>query len=230
MTELFLPNNVHFCDTYAGGVFLNVLADEYLVIGAADLTALRAFMANPAATTSEGCALVNELTALQLVTTSGHGHRKLISARRDIPQSSLLDDCFDARPPFRVLELLAFLLAVTSALMLSKISLSGTVSYVHSRRRRSTFLGCEEDLDTARLTHLVRVFRYLRPFFFKAQDGCLFSSLVLLQFLRLHRIQPAWVFGVKTMPFEAHCWIEHSGTLLSGRHEHLSGFVPIMTV
>lgn len=63
------------------------------------------------------------------------------------------------------------------------------------------------------------------------RDGvCLMRSLQQRLFLAQEGLQAAWVFGVRTWPFEAHCWLQAGGVVLDDSAEHAAGFVPILVV
>jgi hypothetical protein len=56
---------------------------------------------------------------------------------------------------------------------------------------------------------------------------CLPYSLLLLHFLKLRGVEADWVFGVRTHPFEAHCWVDVGGVVLNDSLEHVRWFTPI---
>jgi hypothetical protein len=62
------------------------------------------------------------------------------------------------------------------------------------------------------------------------QGQCLFRSRLLLAFLRTERRDAAWVFGVRTYPFQAHCWLQAGDTALDDAAERICGYVPILCV
>ena len=62
------------------------------------------------------------------------------------------------------------------------------------------------------------------------QGECFFRSFMLLKFLRLAGLGASWVFGVKTWPFQAHCWIQAGETVLDDASERVAQFTPIMSV
>jgi hypothetical protein len=115
------------------------------------------------------------------------------------------------------------LLAVTrSAVLLRCRTLAKTVSHV-SRRRRSAAV------SRADVGHefLMQRFASSRSEFGKT-DACLPNSLALLDFLAIHGLYPKLVFGVSMRPFQAHCWVQHEGTILGDTLERVSRFTPIM--
>jgi hypothetical protein len=85
-------------------------------------------------------------------------------------------------------------------------------------------------LDQVYLRKLVEAFMRYRVFLFSSRDECLYDSLALLEYLARKSVYPDWVFGVRTRPFAAHCWVQHGGIVLNDTVEHVSGFTPIMVV
>jgi hypothetical protein len=59
---------------------------------------------------------------------------------------------------------------------------------------------------------------------------CLVRSFLLLRFLRRSGRDAAWVFGVTTWPFSAHCWLQVGGTALDDRPERVRAFTPICAI
>jgi hypothetical protein len=77
---------------------------------------------------------------------------------------------------------------------------------------------------------LVSLFFDSRPFLFSARNACLYDSLALLLFLRRFDICPDWVFGVRTGPFAAHCWLQSGNVVLNDSVENVRSYTPIMAV
>lgn len=59
---------------------------------------------------------------------------------------------------------------------------------------------------------------------------CLFRSFMLLAFLRRAGLDASWVFGVRTWPFEAHCWLQHGDVVLDDTADNVRAFTPIYWV
>lgn len=59
---------------------------------------------------------------------------------------------------------------------------------------------------------------------------CLFNSLALMRFLTWRNVRAELVFGVRAMPFAAHCWVVASGEILDPGEEDCSSFVEIARV
>lgn len=62
------------------------------------------------------------------------------------------------------------------------------------------------------------------------QGECLFRAFMLLRFLRLGGQDATWVFGVRTWPFQAHCWLQSGSTVLNDAVERVRPFTPIFAV
>lgn len=108
-------------------------------------------------------------------------------------------------------------------------SFRDVVSRFENRERKNTsFTNARPDLT--RLRKRVAVFRRLRPLLFTAYEKCLFDSLALNEFLRLSGIAPRWIFGVRSDPFGAHCWLQLADVVVNDDPEHVQQFTPIMAI
>lgn len=56
---------------------------------------------------------------------------------------------------------------------------------------------------------------------------CLIQSMLLIRFLGHLGIRPELVFGVRTHPFEAHCWVEWDAYVLNDSPDHVRWFTSI---
>lgn len=59
---------------------------------------------------------------------------------------------------------------------------------------------------------------------------CLMRSLQQRLYLAARGHGVAWVFGVRTWPFEAHCWLQAGTVVLDDTPARVGGFTPIMVV
>ncbi|MDG2520526.1 lasso peptide biosynthesis B2 protein [Caulobacter segnis] len=59
---------------------------------------------------------------------------------------------------------------------------------------------------------------------------CLQQSFMLLAWLHRQGLGASWVFGVRTWPFEAHCWVQAGPILLNDTTERVATFEPILWV
>lgn len=83
----------------------------------------------------------------------------------------------------------------------------------------------------ARIAPALAFYRTWRPWY-PARIICLFDSLALIKFL-LAIGAPAniqLVLGVRGMPFEAHCWLEHDGAVVNDEVDNCASFAEIARV
>lgn len=73
----------------------------------------------------------------------------------------------------------------------------------------------------ARLFHRLVVWAPVGP-------KCVARSFLLRRFLRRAGCDAAWVFGVRTWPFSAHCWLQHGEVVLDDAPERVAQFEPIL--
>ncbi len=59
---------------------------------------------------------------------------------------------------------------------------------------------------------------------------CLARSFMLLRYLHRKGLRANWVFGVRSWPFRAHCWIQADQIVLDDAHERLIAYEPILAV
>jgi hypothetical protein len=59
---------------------------------------------------------------------------------------------------------------------------------------------------------------------------CLIRSFMLLRYLQRHGASAVWVFGVRTWPFRAHCWLQVGPVVIDDAHERLVAYAPILAV
>ncbi len=83
--------------------------------------------------------------------------------------------------------------------------------------------------DLQALAHQVGAFRALLPWV-PFQGVCLYRSFLLLNFLRHAGLGAVWAFGVRTWPFEAHCWLQAGDLVLDDHLDHVAGYTPILVV
>lgn len=59
---------------------------------------------------------------------------------------------------------------------------------------------------------------------------CLLRSFMLRRLLERQGFAPAWVFGVATWPFLAHCWLQAGEVVLDDTAERVAKYTPILVV
>ena len=97
-------------------------------------------------------------------------------------------------------------------------------------RRRAKYAAASAPPDIEQARRLVDIFYRLRVFLFASREKCLYDSLAMLEFLARYGFFPRWVFGVRALPFAAHCWVQCGDTVFNDTVEHVRGYTPIMLV
>lgn len=102
---------------------------------------------------------------------------------------------------------------------------------IRSAQRRELVGGQPADLQDlhAAMVRQALVFDQLSPWT-PFQGACLFRCFMLLRLLRREGFNPLWVFGVRTWPFYAHCWLQSGDIALTDHAERLASFSPIFAV
>lgn len=82
-------------------------------------------------------------------------------------------------------------------------------------------------VDMRRLSELVGAARKARPWV-PWEGECLQRSFSLRAWLATQGVATDWVFGVRTWPFAAHCWLQIDDLVVGDRLHRVSRYVPIM--
>jgi hypothetical protein len=83
------------------------------------------------------------------------------------------------------------------------------------------------EAPSLRLLSDLTVYRRILPWL--PIDGlCLFRSYMLISYLNALGHGARWVFGVRTWPFRAHCWLQVGDVALDDEAERLAAYHPIM--
>ncbi|WP_029416643.1 lasso peptide biosynthesis B2 protein [Brevundimonas bacteroides] len=80
---------------------------------------------------------------------------------------------------------------------------------------------------SARLVDALSAHRAVRPWI-PFEGECLQTAYQLRHWLRACGHDPAWVFGVRTWPFAAHCWLQIGDGVVGDRLERVSRYTPIL--
>lgn len=238
-TFFFVSKHVHFCFAGDHCVFLDLKKDRYSCLRNTDVANLGLLVQGWPLAQSNGD--LNR-SALQHVETMLHEMFSygLVSPDRSkgkdatlvtIPriESTLLKtDTEWEGPAVSLADAWNFLTAATASLHALRVrGLSCAVHRISRRETRGNAVGRPLDLQEVR--NLVVRFNMMRPYF-PAKGICLIDSLILTSFLASYNIYPLLVFGVRTEPFHAHCWVQQGNTVFNDNVEHASSYTPIMAV
>lgn len=83
--------------------------------------------------------------------------------------------------------------------------------------------------DPARVLRAAAVFSTLLPWL-PVRGQCLHRSALLMRFLACKGLTADWMFGVRTWPFEAHCWVQAGALCLNDEPEHLRAFAVLFSL
>lgn len=132
---------------------------------------------------------------------------------------AVLEDHPDLLVRFRPIHLVALIAAVRAALASRRETFGDLIA--------STPRPVGQGRGQAALLADLAVWRRITPWL--PLDGlCLFRSRILLAFLHALGHRPGWVFGVRTWPFRAHCWLQAGDMVLDDEAERVSAFAPIL--
>lgn len=93
-----------------------------------------------------------------------------------------------------------------------------------SRRRRN-----EGPRDPHRVAAAAAAFQAVHPWI-PFEGDCLQRGYMLHHHMSRSGIPANWVFGVRTWPFLAHCWVQVGDVVVGDSRERVQGFTPIMAV
>lgn len=227
-----LPRWVHVAFTTDGAIFLDLRRDRYIGLDLSKASTLRRMLDDASSPAGDANEVASELMAQGLL-RMGMGDaqtRPLAATLGEHPDSLLLDTIDELPPRFRVLHVARFVMACATVwLWLHLGSLERVVRYLQIRKQRLPRTA--ERLDRGEIDDLVRVFVNLRTFVYTAREHCLYDSLVLFDFLRRFGVAATCIFGVRTLPFGAHCWVQIDRRLATEVSiEEISAFKPIFVM
>jgi hypothetical protein len=175
-------------------------------------------------------ALIAQMLAHGMLVTDPHVGKDAVPVAATRPQRSLVEFDLDMRPQAGAAQLWRFGWSCLQAQL--SLKLRPIQSIVEAMRARKAQLRARglQPADPIRLRPLVTAFTRLRPLFYTLRAACLLDSLTLLHFLGAEDICPDWVFGVKTEPFDAHCWIQQGDILLNDVPDRVRQYSPILHV
>lgn len=210
---LFLAPDVHAAQVADDLVFLDVAADAYFCLGgAAEVIAL-----GP----GDGVEIDRDQTAGQLLEAGLLSH-EAPPARTPPPLRPTVSIRLDR--PARLPSLQASLTALGVTLSVARSFPRRSFAELVAGPRPAEAAWGEPSAD---LIEAVGTFERLRPWL-PLEGECLLRSYHLRAFLRARGLDAIWVFGVRTWPFGAHCWLQAGRTVLDDDLERLAAYRPIL--
>lgn len=211
--DLWCAPNVHLAQIDDDIVVLDLLADQYrCLVGAADAFRLEA----------DNRIIPSDTAVAEDLVTLGIAANQPASYAR--PAVSAAGRDLDLPRRASRLEILraGVALSHTTASFQNK-SLQGLLHFKGGRPSRP------RAVDEATLANLVAAARMARPWI-PFEGECLQRSFQLRCYLASRGVAVSWMFGVRTWPFAAHCWLQVGDLLVGDRLDRVRRFTPIMSV
>ncbi len=175
-------------------------------------------------------ALVAQMLAHGMLVSDPHVGKPALPVSAARATRSLVEFDLDNRPRTGTALLWRFGRSYLHAQLSLKLRpIQAIVEAVRNRKTARAARGLQ-GADPVRLRALVSAFTRLRPLFYTLRSACLLDSLTLVHFLGAEGIHPNWVFGVKTEPFDAHCWVQHGEVVLNDAPDRVRQYSPILVV
>ncbi|WP_062099660.1 lasso peptide biosynthesis B2 protein [Caulobacter sp. CCH5-E12] len=214
--RLWLPSDIHLVAIDEDVVFLDTAADAYFCLtGATEMLSIQ----------DDGAIVVSKPEAADPLIEAGLLTSTLFRTRAPPPSRPTVGLSASPRavsPPAWVRAVRA---NTKAAQAIGELTFQQLLALARSPVDRSA---AEEEADAALLAESAR-FARMAPWLPK--DGvCLLRSLQQLLYLRSLGHRPRWVFGVRTWPFDAHCWLQLGDVVLDDHIEHVQAFTPILAV
>ena len=240
----FLSPHVHVCVAGKQVVLLDLVRDKYLSI-AGDQPLARWVKGWPAPISEPELSLSQEdesaavagpengllakMISQGLLVTDPVVGKEAAPVVAEQPKAALVEFELNVRPRTTLAQLWNLFNAFTAAKWAVKHRPIQEVVQAAGRLRKRS-MRSQSTVDVATVRPLVTAFLYLRPLFYTSKQACLLDSLTLVRFLARYGVFPQWVFGVKTDPFYAHCWVQQGDFVFNDTADYVRGFSPILVV
>lgn len=233
-----LAPDVFVCVADDDLVFLDLPGDRYLALQREDAAGLRSLVhgwpaipdrTDEASASGEARSLAAALRDRGVLTEHISRGKDATPISVTAPTEELTSDVIGKRPATRILDAVLIAKACMTGKWLKRNrSIEQIVARMRNRRQRAGVAGRELDRNTAQ--RLLFHYGSLRTFFISTHNACILECIVLLELFAHYGIYPEWLFGVKTRPFIAHCWLQHEQLVLNDTMDRVSGYRPIMAV
>lgn len=238
MKQYFVSGHVRWCATQDGIVLLDLKSGKYLGLGAIEANALKLVVRNwreiefdinnggAREAIVDGESLATQLISSSLLSVDSQEHNNLSASPYPYTSISHSEVLSIEKPHLAFLANLAISHLIALRLFRTA-TLEFIVNRISSRKKLHTPIN---NHDTESVRHYACIYLHLRPMIFTSRDRCFLDSLTLVEFLSRYGVFPLWVFGTKTQPFGAHCWVQYDSHVLNDTPEVARGFTPILVV
>lgn len=214
-----LREELSFCECNRTYIFLDAAADKYFGMVGSTATVFRSFVSG------------NALSAAEIETLHAAG----ITAPASEPVITM-----EMRLPLPLNQHEA---ALTGALTLGRtISAVMAIRQARRRIRKRRIADIFAELRTQRdaiddrrcqpmphVASILRAFEHTRLWIASA-DQCLPRTYALVRSLARCNYPAVFVIGVRSDPFQAHCWAQHGTDVLNDSPEEVAKFTPILAI
>lgn len=209
-TELWCVPNIHLAKVDDDVVVLDVTADRYSCLPDA------AFVIQ----LMKGGAIVTHGSVADDLVRAGLAVSGAPQTPRPLPVPPEREASVSPRPR-RSDIVRAILCLITATLAFRGRSFAALLK---TGRRPSIMTARPSEVQLANLIGAARKARSWIPL----EGECLQRAFLLRAFLANRGIAADWVFGVRTKPFAAHCWLQIGDVVVGDRLERVSLYTPIM--
>lgn len=235
----YISRDAHVCASSGHVVFLDLNSGRYLNLQQRAANALsRHVVGWPVAessTNDDGLnseqtrKLLDQLTRRGLLTTDVGAYEDKPQVVVAPPTATMLDTIYMQQPVIRARHVSSFLTCAYKArVYLHWRGIKRVVA--RARRQVARISAASGHYDMERTRSLTAIFHRLQPLALDAQDGCLLQSFAQREFLLAHGIVAQWVFGVRAVPFSAHCWLQLGNVVLNDVPQRAGYLSPILVV
>lgn len=212
-----LAMGVGFCEVGGDLVFLDLSRDKYFSLRGSDRAAFERLQGGGANDSNA----MTRLAETGLIMRSEHPTR-IGPAAVEVPASDLMALADGRTSPIMALSAAFALRWARKAMRPERIA--ATVSHLGRRKRELGVAGEEEAV--IRLAATYAACRWLNPI----PPRCMIDALALDHILLSRGLAVRLVFGVRTSPFNAHCWLQTPETILTGSAAEARNFTPILVI
>lgn len=235
----FVSDGIFFCECGADIVILNLETGRYQAVTDVNRYRLAPHIfgwvdCNPrddfgaSRTPQDPSELLRNMEKGGVLTKDATKGREFVPITTDRPRVALVEAEHDKSVRVTMLDLFNFSVATLSAhYLLRDCAIKDIVEKVNSLRRNADYRS--EKFDHALGIKLTTKFHRLRPWF-PRDYLCIFDALALVLFLSRYGVFPHWVFGVKSDPIYAHCWVQQDDVAYDDYTESINAMTPIMVV
>jgi len=215
-----LSPHVHLADVDGDLVLMDTRHNQYFCIARDAAAAVRGELVGGNRFRGH-LALLGELEAAGL-----YGSQDSVQPFQAVPHLAEVDIFGELPDALSFGDMLALTRAAARAWC--RLRLGRPSDWLETARHRNR-MARHTEMAAARVHALARR-SYLARALFPGAARCLPNSMLLLELLDLNGLGARWVFGVRTFPFEAHCWVEHEGVILNDTIDHVRWYTPIVAV